>query len=119
MLSQLKLEWSLNMKRINVQVFAVATALAIVLTLPLSLRAQDASGLYKSKCAACHGPDGAGSAMGKKMGVHDFTTADVQTMSDAELADIITNGKNKMPKYASLKPEEVKGLVAYIRTMKK
>ena len=40
-------------------------------------------------------------------------------MSDADLADVITNGRNKMPKYSTLKPEEVKGLVAYIRTLKK
>jgi hypothetical protein len=53
------------------------------------------------------------------LGAHDFTSADIQKMSDAELADIITNGKNKMPKYASLSPEEVKGLVAFIRTLKK
>ena len=71
-------------------------------------------------CSACHGADGTGSATGKKMGAHDFTTADVQGMSDAELATIITNGKNKMPKYgASVKPEDIKGLVAYIRTFKK
>jgi hypothetical protein len=41
-------------------------------------------------------------------------------MSDTELTDIITNGKGKMPKYgASLKPEDIKGLVAHIRTFKK
>jgi mono/diheme cytochrome c family protein len=41
-------------------------------------------------------------------------------MSDTELADIITNGKNKMPKYGtSLKAEDIKGLVGYIRTFKK
>jgi hypothetical protein len=57
--------------------------------------------------------------VGKKMGAHDFQTAEVQKMSDAELTDIITNGKNKMPKYGSLKPEDIKGLVAYIRTLKK
>ncbi len=57
--------------------------------------------------------------MGKKMGAYDFTAAEVQGMSDAQLTDIITNGKNKMPKYGSLKPEEIKGLVAYIRTLKK
>jgi len=108
------------MKRFNIQVLAVATALAFVLTLSSSVRAQNASEtLYKSKCAACHGADGSGSPMGKKMGAHDFTTADVQKMSDAELTDIITNGKNKMPKYGSLKPEDIKGLVAYIRTLKK
>jgi len=107
------------MKRINFQVFTFATALTVVLTLPLSVHGQDAPALFKSKCAACHGADGTGSPMGKKMGAHDFTSADVQKMSDTELTDVITNGKNKMPKYASLSPEEVKGLVAYIRTLKK
>jgi cytochrome c6 len=105
--------------RINTKMLTIATALAVVLSIPLSADAQDASALFKSKCAGCHGADGTGSAMGKKMGVHDFTSPEVQKMSDAELADIITNGKNKMPKYGSLKPEEVKGLVAYIRTLKK
>ena len=109
------------MKTIKMQVFAAATAIAVVFVLSSSAHAQNASeALYKSKCAACHGADGTGSATGKKMGVHDFTTADVQGMSDADLATIITNGKNKMPKYgASLKPEDIKGVVAYIRTYKK
>ncbi len=107
------------MKRIDFKVFTIAAAIAVVLSLSLSARAQDASALFKSKCAACHGADGTGSATGKKMGAHDFTTADVQGMTDAQLTDIITNGKNKMPKYGSLKPEEIKGLVAYIRTFKK
>jgi len=105
--------------RINTKMLTIATALAVVLSIPLSADAQDASALFKSKCAGCHGADGTGSAMGKKMGAHDFTSAEVQGMSDAQLADIITNGKNKMPKYGSLKPEEIKGLVAYIRTLKK
>ena len=109
------------MKTIRLQVLATVTAIAVVLVLSLSAHAQNASEtLYKSKCAACHGADGTGSATGKKMGAHDFTTADVQGMSDADLTTIVTNGKNKMPKYgASLKPEDIKGLVAYIRTFKK
>lgn len=57
--------------------------------------------------------------MGKTLGVHDLTSADVQKMSDTELADTIPNGKNKMPAFKSLTPEQVKGLVAYIRTLKK
>jgi cytochrome c6 len=107
------------MKRIVLPVFTFAIALAVVLSLSLSAEAQNASDLFKSKCAMCHGADGTGSATGKKMGAHDFTTAEVQKMSDAELTDVITNGKNKMPKYGSLKPEEIKGLVAHIRTLKK
>jgi mono/diheme cytochrome c family protein len=110
----------MKMKRVNVQLLALATAAAIVLSLSLPMRAQNASeALYKAKCAACHGADGTGSPMGKKMGVHDFTNADVQKMSDSELMDIIATGKNKMPKYGSLKPEDIKGLVGYIRTLKK
>jgi len=107
------------MKRIEIKMFTIATALVVVLSLSSSARAQSAADLFKSKCAGCHAADGTGSAMGKKMGAHDFTSADVQKMSDAELTDIITNGKNKMPKYGSLKPEDIKGLVAYIRTLKK
>jgi mono/diheme cytochrome c family protein len=105
--------------KIDFKVFILATALAVLLSLSLSAHAQSAADVFKSKCAGCHGADGTGSAMGKKMGAHDFTTADVQGMSDAQLTDIITNGKNKMPKYASLKPEDIKGLVDYIRTLKK
>jgi mono/diheme cytochrome c family protein len=107
------------MKRVDLKGFTIATAATIILSLSVPAHAQDASALFKSTCAGCHGADGTGSAMGKKMGAHDFTSADVQKMSDAELTDVITNGKNKMPKYGSLKPEEVKGLVAYIRTLKK
>ena len=109
------------MKTIRMQVFASVIAIAVVFGLSLSAQAQNASEtLYKSKCATCHGADGAGSAVGTKMGAHDLTAAAVQGMSDTELTDIITNGKNKMPKYgASLKPEDIKGVVAYIRTFKK
>ena len=83
------------------------------------LLAQDAAGTFKSKCAMCHGADGKGSPMGQKMGVHDFTSADVQKMSDADLSSTITNGKNKMPAYKTMSPDDVKGLVAYIRSLGK
>jgi len=107
------------MKRFDLRAFTIAMALVVVFSVSLPAHAQDAAGLFKTKCAACHGADGTGSAMGKKMGAHDFTTAEVQGMSDAQLTDTITNGKNKMPKYGSLPPDQIKGLVAYIRTLKK
>jgi hypothetical protein len=40
--------------------------------------------------------------MGKAMGAHDFASSEVQRMSDAELSDIITNGKSKMPAYGKV-----------------
>jgi mono/diheme cytochrome c family protein len=41
-------------------------------------------------------------------------------MSDAEMTDVITKGKNKMPSYAGkLQEPDIKGLVAYIRQLGK
>jgi len=107
------------MKKINFMPFATLTAIAVASVLPQPLRAQAAAEtLYKSKCAACHGPEGSGSAMGLKLGAHDFHSPDVQKQTDAELTGIIANGKNKMPSYAkTLKPDEISGLVAYIRSL--
>ncbi len=103
------------MKRMCLSVFTLATALAVVLSISQAAHAQDAAALYKSKCAMCHGADGA------KAAGHDLSGAAVQKESDADLTAVITDGKApKMPKYGDkLKPEEIKGLVAYIRTLKK
>lgn len=92
-----------------------------LLTLGTSLaKAQDAAATYKSKCAMCHGADGKGSAMGQKLGTHDFSSPDVRNETDAQLTDIISGGKGKMPAYKDkLKDSEVKDLVAYIRTLGK
>jgi mono/diheme cytochrome c family protein len=97
-------------------------AALLVLSVSVGARAQDAgAGLFKTKCAACHGPDGKGeTAMGKANKLRDLGSSDVQKQSDAELATIIEDGKGKMPAYGkSLKPEQVKDLVAYIRSLGK
>jgi cytochrome c6 len=83
-------------------------------------QAQDAAATYKSKCAMCHGADGKGSAMGLKMGAHDFTSDDVQKQTDIQLTLTITKGKAKMPAYdGKLKDTEIKDLVAYVRAFAK
>ena len=76
--------------------------------------------LYQQYCAACHGADAKGETpVGKKMGIKDLASADVQKMSDAELTTVIADGKNKMPSYKkSLKPDQIKELVGYIRSLK-
>lgn len=51
------------------------------------------SATFRTKCAMCHGPDGGGSEVGKSMNVPDFRSRAVQQLSDAELAQIISNGK--------------------------
>jgi cytochrome c6 len=82
--------------------------------------ADDAAATYKTKCATCHGPDGKGTAVGTKMGAHDFSSPEVKAESDAQLTEIITKGKAKMPPYGGkLKDTEIKDLVTYVRSLVK
>ena len=107
------------MRQSKIWMFGLAAALACVVAFSAPAHAQNAETIYKGKCAGCHGADGTGSAIGKKMGVRDFHSAEVQKQSDDELSAVIEKGKNKMPPYEkSLKPDQIKELVAYIRTMK-
>jgi mono/diheme cytochrome c family protein len=99
---------------------AIICALVIMVAAPVS--AQSAGDvLYKSKCQACHGPDGSGdTVMGKKLGARDLRSAEVQKQTDAQLAEIITKGKEKMKGFEGrLTPDEVKTLVAHLRALKK
>jgi cytochrome c len=107
------------MKKVILAILALAFAL--FLTLPnLSWAQED---IYKTKCAACHGADGKGSAAGKKMGAPEFSSAAVQGASDAQLADFIENGgpqKKASHAFASkgVTPGDAGKLAAYVKTLK-
>ena len=81
----------------------------------------DGAGLFKTKCAMCHGPDGAGKTpMGEKLNVRDLHSAEVQKQSDAALTQIIAQGKGKMPAFSQmLTDDQIKLLVAHIRELGK
>ena len=60
-------------------------AVALFIMLPnLSWAADDAAGLYKAKCAVCHGPNGEGKPAAK---IPSLAGPETQKMSDAELTD--------------------------------
>ena len=104
-------------------VISVCVSVAMLAALTFSVQGQadeKSEGLYRAKCAVCHGATGKGDTpAGKSMGVLSFADATVAAKSDAELRATIEKGKNKMPAYGkSLKPEEIQGLVAYIRSLK-
>ena len=83
--------------------------------------APGAAEIYKTKCASCHGPDGAGQTpAGKAMKVHDLRSAEVQKQTDADLQKSISDGKGKMPAYKTkISVADVASLVAYIRGLAK
>jgi cytochrome c6 len=78
------------------------------------------AGTFKTKCAMCHGPDGAGSEVGKSMNVPDLRSEAVQGLADAELVQIISDGKSGMPSFkGSLSGVQIQALVKYVRVLSK
>lgn len=106
-----------NMRSLLMRIVLTAALLSVGVA---GACAEDAATLYKSKCQACHGPDGKGdTAAGKKLGVKDFHSPEIAKMSDEELIDITKKGKDKMPGYdKKLTDDQIKDLIKYIRALK-
>jgi cytochrome c6 len=91
--------------------------------------AADGDALWTKNCTKCHGADGKGDTkIGKKLKVKDMTSADWQkaTSDEAMTKDIKEgkgdpdeDGEKPMPAYPKLTDEEVKALVAHVRSLKK
>jgi cytochrome c6 len=105
------------MKNLGAKTLATALlASTCLFSLPTKADVAEAAATYKAKCAMCHGADGKGK---ESMKTPDFTSADVQKKSDADLSAVITNGKGKMPAYKTMTPDQVKDMVAFVRSLKK
>jgi mono/diheme cytochrome c family protein len=105
----------------------VSIVITLLLTSAYSLRAADAKANWDANCAQCHGKSGAADTkMGKQLNAKDLTDPKVQAaFSDAKATKSIKegvkeNGKTTMKAFAGkLTDDEVKALVAYVRTLKK
>jgi cytochrome c553 len=92
----------------------------------VSANAADAKANWEKDCAKCHGADGKGqTTMGKKLGAKDYSDAKVQEkVKDEEMAKAIKEGvkdgaKTLMKAFSEYSDQDIKALVAHIRTLKK
>ena len=110
--------------------FALACLALCGLGVAVALAAGDAAAgksTFESKCAICHGKDGKGKTkMGEKAGIKDLTDAKYQaTFTDDQLLKTLKEGlkegeKTKMKAYGSiLSDDEIKSVIAYVRTLAK
>jgi cytochrome c553 len=107
----------------------IAKSLILVscLALGTALRAADAKELWTKNCKSCHGEDGKGqTTMGKKAGCKDYTDPKVQeAMKDDKAFKSTKEGmkegdKELMKPFAGkLTDDEIKVLIAHMRTFKK
>jgi mono/diheme cytochrome c family protein len=93
----------------------------------MSMLGADGKALWDANCAQCHGKSGnADTKMGKTLKAKDLTDAAVQaSFTDAKATQSIKegvkeNGKTTMKAFGDkLSDDDVKALVAYVRTLKK
>ena len=106
------------MREFVVRIVLAGTLCCLVLS-PALYAQSDAAKIYKTNCVLCHGADGSGdNPTGKAMHAKDLRSEEVQKQSDPELAEVITNGRGKMPAFGKkIKPDDVTKLVAYIRAL--
>jgi cytochrome c6 len=101
--------------------------LSFLLLWLLAARAEDPKTNWTNNCIQCHGLDGsANTSMGKALNAKDLTSAQIQSsFTDVEAAAVIKDGvtrdgTTKMLAFGGkLTDEEIKALVAYVRTLKK
>jgi len=94
----------------------------LLIARPTTVRAQnDVAKLYKTNCVLCHAADGSGNTTsGRALKAKDLASSEVQSRADADITEVITKGKGKMPAFAAkLKPDDIKQLVSYVRSMQK
>lgn len=81
----------------------------------------DATSVYSSKCATCHGRDGRARSMhAKHEHARDLTSSEWQdSVSDERIYNSISNGKGKMPAFKKkLSDSQIDELVSYVRRLR-
>src|SRR5580698_10511565 len=101
--------------------YFIAASILCCLATAAAQAQSDAAKVFKTNCSLCHSDDGSGSSpTGNAMKAKDLRSSEVQDKTDAELAEVITKGRGKMPAFgAKIRPDGVTQLVAYIRSLKK
>jgi len=105
------------MKTTKLVLLVMTIAVGLFILIPnLSWAADDGAGLYKAKCAACHGADAAGKPAAK---IPSLVSDEAKKASDDDTAKAITEKAKHPAPVKSLTPDQTKMIVTYIRSLQK
>jgi len=104
------------MKTTKLVVLVMTIAVALFVLMPSLSWADDGAGLYKTKCAACHGADGTGKPAAK---IPSLVGDDAKKKSDADLTGGISGTAKHPGPVKGLSADDAKAIVTYIRTLQK
>jgi cytochrome c553 len=104
------------MKTTKLVMLVMTIAVALFILIPNLSWAEDGAAIYKGKCAMCHGADAAGKPA---MKAPSLISADEKKKSDADLATAVTGTAKHPAPVKGLAADDVKGVVAYIRSLQK
>ena len=100
-------------------------SLFLTVGIGLAVAAGDATAgkaIYEKACRTCHGVAGVANpniAKIMKVEIKDLSSSEVQGMKDADLKEVITEGKGKMKPVKTVAGSDVDNVIAYVRTLKK
>lgn len=104
------------MKTTKIVMMVLVIAVALFILIPNLAWAEDGAGLYKAKCAMCHGPDGAGKPAAK---IPSLVSAEAKAKSDDEIAKFLASNAKHAGVAKALTPDQTKAVIGYVRDLQK
>ncbi len=104
------------MKTKKLVMLIVTIAVALFVLIPNLSWAEDGAAIYKTKCAMCHGADAAGKPAAK---IPSLVSDEAKKQSDDGLAKAVVETAKHPAGVKSIPADDVKAIVAYIRSLQK
>ena len=110
------------MNKRSCQILAILALLALGVASASAADSSAGKGVFDKKCKTCHGATGEGNpgmAKALKADIKPLSSPEIQSKSDADLKQTITQGKGKMKPVAGLSDSDIENVIAYVHTLKK
>lgn len=104
------------MKTMKIAMLVLTIAVALFVLLPNLAWAEDGAALYKAKCAACHGPDGAGKPAAK---IPSLVGDDAKKKTDEEITKFLASNPKHAGVAKALNEDQTKAVIGFVRELQK